>query len=159
MLFWITQKLTFSPTLTSKLLKLVMPQYIEGVFTLFSKIHDPHHLQKYHILWLPSIRENVIPISGFWIKIRFKLSFVSLSFLAFKEHPIKIIPFCDDKNYGLMIPLLGIFTRLLWGCGLKYTSIHIMLGSTDLHLVLCCRDIIKISKLMVLGYPIIKQDL
>ena len=104
------------------------------------------------------IRENIIPISGFWIKIRFKLSFVSLSFLAFKEHPIKIIPFHDDKNYGLMIPLLGIFTRHLWGCGLKYTSIHIMLGATYLLLVLCCEDIIKISKLMVLGYPIIKQD-
>ena len=104
------------------------------------------------------IRENVILISGFWIKIRFKLSFVSLSFLDFKEHPIKIIPFRDDKTYGLMILLLGIFTQLLWRCGLKYKSIHIMLGSTDLLIVICGRDIIKISKLMVLGYPIIKQD-
>ena len=31
-----------------------MPQYIEGGFMLFSKIHDPHPLQKYHVLWLPS---------------------------------------------------------------------------------------------------------
>ena len=37
---------------------MVIPQYIEGVFMLFSKIHDPHSLQKFHVLWLPSILEH-----------------------------------------------------------------------------------------------------
>ena len=63
-LFLITLKLTFftHPNIKIPKNKMVMPQCIEGVFMLFSKIHDPHPLQKFHILWLPSF---VIPIRTF----------------------------------------------------------------------------------------------
>ena len=45
---------TFWHTLTSKLVKMVMPQYIEGGFMLFSRIHDPHLHISDRILWLRS---------------------------------------------------------------------------------------------------------
>jgi len=45
---------TFWQTLTSKLVKMVMPQYIEGGFMFFSKIHNPHQHISDRILWLCS---------------------------------------------------------------------------------------------------------
>ena len=45
---------TFWHPLTQKLVKMVMPQYIEGGFTLFSKIHDPHSTTSDRISWLHS---------------------------------------------------------------------------------------------------------
>ena len=45
---------TFWHPLTQKLVKMVMPQYIEGGFMLFSKIHDPHSTTSDRISWLHS---------------------------------------------------------------------------------------------------------
>ena len=53
-IFHTFKKWTFWHPLTQKLVKMVMPQYIEGGFTLFSKIHDPHSTTSDRISWLHS---------------------------------------------------------------------------------------------------------
>ena len=54
-IFHTFKKWTFWHPLTQKLVKMVMPQYIEGGFTLFSKIHDSHSTTSDQIPWLHSI--------------------------------------------------------------------------------------------------------
>ena len=54
-IFHTFKKWTFWHPLTQKLVKMVMPQYIEGGFTLFSKIHDSHSTTSDQISWLHSI--------------------------------------------------------------------------------------------------------
>ena len=54
-IFHTFKKWTFWHPLTQKLVKMVMPQYIEGGFMLFSKIHDSHSTTSDQISWLHSI--------------------------------------------------------------------------------------------------------
>ena len=72
-IFHTFKKWTFWHPLTQKLVKMVMPQYIEGGFTLFSKIHDPHSHISDRILWLCSTENCIIHShsSHFWSKIWF----------------------------------------------------------------------------------------
>ena len=53
-IFHTFKKWTFWHPLTQKLVKMVMPQYIEGGFMLFSKIHDSHSTTSDQISWLHS---------------------------------------------------------------------------------------------------------
>ena len=61
-IFHTFKKWTFWHPLTQKLVKMVMPQYIEGGFTLFSKIHDSHSTTSDQISWLHSA-EKFMPMS------------------------------------------------------------------------------------------------
>ena len=54
-IFHTFKKWTFWHPLTQKLVKMVMPQYIEGGFMLFSKIHDSHSTTSDQISWLHSV--------------------------------------------------------------------------------------------------------
>ena len=54
-IFHTFKKWTFWHPLTQKLVKMVMPQYIEGGFMLFSKIHDSHSTTSDQISWLHSL--------------------------------------------------------------------------------------------------------
>ena len=58
-IFHTFKKWTFWHPLTQKLVKMVMPQYIEGGFMLFSKIHDSHSTTSDQISWLHSNMEVV----------------------------------------------------------------------------------------------------
>ena len=58
-IFHTFKKWTFWHPLTQKLVKMVMPQYIEGGFMLFSKIHDSHSTTSDQISWLHS-QEDII---------------------------------------------------------------------------------------------------
>ena len=58
-IFHTFKKWTFWHPLTQKLVKMVMPQYIEGGFTLFSKIHDSHSTTSDQISWLHSQTLNL----------------------------------------------------------------------------------------------------
>ena len=57
-IFHTFKKWTFWHPLTQKLVKMVMPQYIEGGFMLFSKIHDSHSTTSDQISWLHSCVEG-----------------------------------------------------------------------------------------------------
>ena len=57
-IFHTFKKWTFWHPLTQKLVKMVMPQYIEGGFMLFSKIHDSHSTTSDQISWLHSIESE-----------------------------------------------------------------------------------------------------
>ena len=63
-IFHTFKKWTFWHPLTQKLVKMVMPQYIEGGFMLFSKIHDSHSTTSDQISWLHSnILEVIDPVT------------------------------------------------------------------------------------------------
>ena len=62
-IFHTFKKLTFWHPLTQKLVKMVMPQYIEGGFMLFSKINDSHSTTSDQISWLHSISKSARPSS------------------------------------------------------------------------------------------------
>ena len=58
-IFHTFKKWTFWHPLTQKLVKMVMPQYIEGGFMLFSKIHDSHSTTSDQISWLHSGPDSI----------------------------------------------------------------------------------------------------
>ena len=66
-IFHTFKKWTFWHPLTQKLVKMVMPQYIEGGFMLFSKIHDSHSTTSDQISWLHSILTSL----GYFVHINF----------------------------------------------------------------------------------------
>ena len=63
-IFHTFKKWTFWHPLTQKLVKMVMPQYIEGGFMLFSKIHDSHSTTSDQISWLHS--SALLPCCSHW---------------------------------------------------------------------------------------------
>ena len=95
---------TFWHTLTSKLVKMVMPQYIEGGFMFFSKIHDPHLHISDRILWLRSFVKVTLFFGNFimykaqiWTNLKIFTAHFSRAKLAWK-----------DKYTPLLMPLIDL---------------------------------------------------
>ena len=75
-IFHTFKKWTFWHPLTQKLVKMVMPQYIEGGFMLFSKIHDSHSTTSDQISWLHSNIDG-----AFHKKLSFQIKQLLLTFI------------------------------------------------------------------------------